>query len=213
MFIGIIKPKGKVLAQELDLLAMKPKERAKIVGYVPQNTQGGNSSLNVLETVLLGRAPHANNRFSSEDEQIAYRMLEYFQLKNYAFRRFSQLSGGEKQRVLIARALAQMPRILLLDEPTSNLDLRFQQETMEMIKSLSVKEKMTIVSILHDMNSSLLYADLSIVLNDGKIDLIGSPKDILNRENIKRIFEVDVQTAVSEGLHYIVPGRKKKDKH
>lgn len=202
---------GSVFADGVDLLSLKAKERAKIVGYVPQNAQVGNSNLNVLETVLLGRVPYAKGRFTKQDEAIAYDVLKSFHLEEYAFRNFSHLSGGEKQRVLIARAIAQNPKILLLDEPTSNLDMRFQQETMEIIKSLSERKGITVLTILHDMNLSIVYADLSILLKNGVVFKKGEPKEVLNRENIKSIFSVDVNYASSGDTQYIVPCRKNKN--
>lgn len=207
---GIIKAEsGAVFADDIDVLSLKPKERAKIMAYVPQSTQSGNSNLNVLELVLLGRAPFVHGKFSAVDEEIALDVLKSFKLEKYAFRNFSHLSGGEKQRVLIARAIAQRPKILLLDEPTSNLDMRFQQETMEIIKSLSELDGITVLTILHDMNLSIIYADMSILLKDGMIHKIGCPKEILNRNNIKELFEVDVNIAKNEGVEYIIPCRKR----
>ena len=162
---------------------------------------------NVLETVLSGRVPHRKGRLKSEDYDIAGQVLESMDLSRYAMRQLNQLSGGERQRVFIARAVAQRPRVMLLDEPTSNLDMRFQQETMEIVKALSAGRGITVITILHDLNLAIVYADQAVLLRDGTVYRAQSPQEALDGANIRDIFGVEVGFAPLDGARYIVPRR------
>lgn len=205
---GILKPKtGTVQAGDMDLLALTPRRRAQVVGYVPQNAQAGDGSLNVLETVLSGRFPHRRGPLKSEDYDAAVQLLESLALARYALRPLSQLSGGERQRVFLARAMAQSPQIMLLDEPTNNLDMHFQQETMEIIKELSVRRGITVAAILHDLNLAVVYADQAVLLKDGTVYAAGLPQEVLDKDRIRTIFEVEVGFAPLGQTRYIVPQR------
>ena len=117
------------------------------------------------------------------------------------------LSGGERQRVFIARAVAQRPRVMLLDEPTSNLDMRFQLETMEIVKALSAGRGITVITILHDLNLAIVYADQAVLLRDGTVYRAQSPQEALDGANIRDIFGVEVGFAPLDGARYIVPRR------
>ena len=161
----------------------------------------------MLETVLSGRVPHRKGRLKSEDYDIAGQVLESMDLSRYAMRQLNQLSGGERQRVFIARAVAQRPRVMLLDEPTSNLDMRFQQETMEIVKALSAGRGITVITILHDLNLAIVYADQAVLLRDGTVYRAQSPQEALDGANIRDIFGVEVGFAPLDGARYIVPRR------
>lgn len=203
---GILRPQsGRVFADDTDLGSLTARERARLIGYVPQNAQAGGSCLNVLETVLSGRVPHRKGRLKSEDYDIAGQVLESMDLSRYAMRQLNQLSGGERQRVFIARAVAQRPRVMLLDEPTSNLDMRFQQETMEIVKALSAGRGITVITILHDLNLAIVYADQAVLLRDGTVYRAQSPQEALDGANIRDIFGVEVGFAPLDGARYIVP--------
>lgn len=205
---GILQPQsGRVFADDTDLGGLTARERARLIGYVPQNAQAGGSCLNVLETVLSGRVPHRKGRLKSEDYDIAGQVLESMDLSRYAMRQLNQLSGGERQRVFIARAVAQRPRVMLLDEPTSNLDMRFQQETMEIVKALSAGRGITVITILHDLNLAIVYADQAVLLRDGTVYRAQSPQEALDGANIRDIFGVEVGFAPLDGARYIVPRR------
>lgn len=205
---GILKPQaGTVRAGDTDLLALTPRRRAQVVGYVPQNAQTGDGSLNVLETVLSGRFPHKRGPLKSEDYDAAAQLLESLALTRYALRPLGQLSGGERQRVFLARAMAQSPKIMLLDEPTNNLDMHFQQETMEIIKDLSSRRGITVVTILHDLNLAVLYADQAVLLKDGTVYAAGLPQEVLDKDRIRTIFAVEVGFAPVDQVRYIVPRR------
>ena len=192
---------------EIDFQRAGGKHTRPLIGYVPQNAQAGGSCLNVLETVLSGRVPHRKGRLKSEDYDIAGQVLESMDLSRYAMRQLNQLSGGERQRVFIARAVAQRPRVMLLDEPTSNLDMRFQQETMEIVKALSAGRGITVITILHDLNLAIVYADQAVLLRDGTVYRAQSPQEALDGANIRDIFGVEVGFAPLDGARYIVPRR------
>lgn len=206
---GILRPQtGTVRAGDTDLLALPPRQRARLIGYVPQNAQAGDSGLNVLETVLSGRFPYRRGPMNSEDYDAAVRILEALSLDRYALRPLKQLSGGERQRVFLARAMAQSPEIMLLDEPTNNLDMYFQQETMEIIRELSSRRGITVVTIVHDLNLAVVYADLAVLLQNGAVCASGPPREILDEERIRSVFGVETGFAPLGQTRYIVPRRR-----
>ena len=209
---GILRPcAGRVDADGMDLLSLPPKRRAQLIGYVPQNAQATGSSLSVIETVLSGRTPHRRHRLQQEDYEIALSVLEQLGLENHALRELGQLSGGERQRVFIARALAQQPGILLLDEPTSSLDLYFQQETMELLRRLSAGQGITVLTVLHDLNAAIAYADQAVLLQDGRVRRAGMPDEVLQQREIQELFKVRPAFAELDGVRYLVPRRRDRE--
>ncbi|MHC1636318.1 MAG: heme ABC transporter ATP-binding protein [Candidatus Methanospirareceae archaeon] len=190
----ILKPKiGAILLDGEDVRRFKDKEFWRKFAAVPQET-AINFDFSALDIVLMGRNPHLS-RFQMESEkdiEIARRSMELTNCWHLAERRISELSGGEKQRVIIARALAQQPKVLLLDEPTSHLDINHQIEIMDLLKRLTVEEKLIVISAIHDLNLAAQYCDRLILLHKGKIVSIGKPKDVLTPENIKKAFNTDV---------------------
>ena len=209
---GLLRPQGgRVQGDGEDLLALSPRQRAQQLGYVPQNVQASHSALTVWETVLSGRVPHRRGRLSREDRQAALEVVEQLHLEELALRPLDQLSGGERQRVFIARALAQHPQALLLDEPTSNLDLRFQQETLELLYRLKTQRGITILAILHDLNAAIAYGDLAVVLHQGRIYREGPPEKILEEGTLWEAFGLRAAFAQREGMRYVVPARLPQD--
>ncbi|MBN2794823.1 MAG: ABC transporter ATP-binding protein [Clostridia bacterium] len=212
LFTGIIGPNGsgkttmaKLLSKLLktskktifinneDLSEIKIAQLAKSMAMVPQTTNI-TYDLTAYEVVLLGRTPHLK-RFQQEshkDYEIVKAVMEETDTWQYKDRLIHQLSGGERQRVIIARALAQEPEVLILDEPVTYLDVHHQIQVMTLIKQLSETRNMTIVTILHDLNYALKYCDQVMMLHDGKVFKYGEPTEVVTKENILHVYDLDV---------------------
>jgi iron complex transport system ATP-binding protein len=198
-----IKLKSKDV-QELDLV-----EISKLISYVPQSVRSS-FSMDVFDVVLLGRRPYINWRIGERDREVVSETLRFLNLEDFAFRKFNKLSGGERQRIIIAKAIAQEPQLFLLDEPTSDLDLKNQIQVMKKLKSLvsdSESSKSALVAI-HDINIAARFSDRIILLSDGKIVADGTPLEVLTSENIAKVFgvtsEISLPTSVFEPLRVFV---------
>jgi len=206
----ILKPnKGVVLVEERDVREMKLKELAKLIGYVPQTSTNSFPST-VFDTVLLGRRPYVNWSVSSKDREIVARTLTLMGIEDLALRHLNELSGGERQKVIIARALAQEPQVILLDEPTSNLDIKHQLEVLGIIRSVVEEKEIAAVIAIHDLNLASRFSDKIILLHKGRIYDVGEPAKVLTQENIKTVYGVDVEIYNDSGIPYIVPVRPVK---
>ena len=161
---------GNIKVNGRDIRSMTPKEIAKLIAYVPQYN-GTFFNINVLDTVMMGRLPYAGRSYTENDRKIVYEILEKMNLDKFAFRSICEMSGGERQRVFIARALAQQPQIIILDEPTSSLDLHNQLFILKMIEELSKKENLTIIMIIHDLNLASMFCNKLVILKEGKISV------------------------------------------
>ena len=196
---GILKPNnGKISILDSNVGEMELLEVAKRVSYVPQNVQT-NFPMDVFDVVLLGRRPHIAWRVNENDRNIVTNTLINLGLEDFAFRRFDKLSGGEKQRVVIAKALAQNPNLFLFDEPTSDLDLKNQIGVMDEIKRMisdKSNNRSAIVAI-HDINMAIRYADRILLLHDGKIEYFGKPEEVITEQSIEKIFSVSCDISQS----------------
>ena len=166
------------------------------------------NSSTVFDAVMLGRKPHIKWQINERDIRIVSDTLERFGLSGLAMRDINSLSGGQRQRVLIARALCQQPDILLLDEPTANLDLYHQSEIMEYLTQLA-SDGLIIVVTVHDINLAVQYCNKAIMLEDGKLFAYGG-KEIFTKENIDRLFRTTVRIVRQDDQIFIVPMRKHK---
>ncbi|MEM1586846.1 MAG: heme ABC transporter ATP-binding protein [Candidatus Bathyarchaeia archaeon] len=185
---------GAVYLNEMEIYSMKSREVAKNIAVVSQDSNL-DFDFTVLEIVLMGRHPHISRlKFveSEKDLEIAKKAMEQTNTWHLAERKINELSGGERQRVMIARALAQEPKVLLLDEPTTHLDINNQLEIMDLLKETCVKNGLVVLAVFHDFNLAARYCDYAILLKDGKIVAIGRVDEVLSSENIKRVFQVDV---------------------
>jgi iron complex transport system ATP-binding protein len=185
---------GRVRTNGDDLLALPALQRARRLAVVPQAASLP-PAYTVWETVLLGRTPYLNflGQVSSKDEEIARAALAKVDALDLAGRRIGELSGGEQQRTLLARALAQSTPILLLDEPTTNLDLHYQVGFMEIVRSLAHADGLAVLIALHDLNLAARYADRVALLVGGDIRASGTPRQVLTRELISEAYHLPVQ--------------------
>lgn len=205
----VLKPKaGTILLDGSDLCSMRPKEIARLMGVVPQNS-ACRFSFTVLESVLMGRFPHLR-RFEKEtaaDFCVARNSLRLCGIGHLSSRPVTELSGGEYQKVIIARALAQEPRILLLDEPTLHLDIQHQLDLLELLKTLVERERLAVIMVSHDLNLAIRYSQKILVLKEGRIYRAGRPSDVLDTACIKEVYKINAEIISSEptGLATVVP--------
>ncbi len=205
----VLKPKkGSILIDDKEIYELKSVDVAKQLAVVPQETPM-TFDFTVLEVVLMGRNPHMT-RFKMEskiDLEIAKYAMEITRTWEFADRSVTELSGGERQRVIIARALTQEPQILLLDEPTTHLDISNQLEIMDLIKDLCETKKLVIVAVFHDFNLAARYCDSIILLKNGKIVALGKSDETLTSENVKKVFNVDtiVKKHPITGQLHVIP--------
>jgi iron complex transport system ATP-binding protein len=202
----ILKPSGSILLDGRELERMSRQEVARLIGYVPQSSSTPLATT-VFDTVLMGRRPHIGWRVADCDLDKVAEVLERLHLDDLAMRDFSQLSGGQKQKVLIARALAQEPAVLLLDEPTSNLDMLHQLEVMETVSCLVKEKNISAVMAIHDLNLASRFSDKLVMLKEGKVYAAGEPKTLLSEANISRVYGIEAMVLNALGRPYIVPLR------
>ena len=189
---GLNPPRcGHVLLNNRDVTRMSPAERARQIGLVPQGERHA-WALTVDEMVLLGRAAHRGwlLPFSAADHAAVECVLSQTGLLPLWGRSLDCLSGGERQRALIARALAQEPAVLLLDEPTANLDLRYQMEILSLVRQLATERKLAVVIAIHDLTLAARYCDSLALLADGCIFASGAPPAVLTSANLMSVFGV-----------------------
>ena len=179
--------KGTVVVNDVDVKDYQTYKLSKIIGYVPYSSSD-TFPMTVVDTILIGRHPHSRWKYNNHDLDVVYDVLEML----------NELSAGQHQKVMLARGLAQEPEILLLDEPTSNLDIRHQLEVMKILKILSEKKDMLVVIICHDINIAAKYADKIILLNQGTIHSVGTPSEVITAENLKAVYGVD-STIIMDG--------------
>ena len=202
----ILRPQmGTVLIDGKEAAQLSSKDFSKTMGYVPQSTTEV-FPYTVFDIVLMGRRPHIGWRVSSNDVKIVSKTLRFMGIEEFASRYFDELSGGEKQKIAMARALAQEPEVLLLDEPTSNLDIKHQLEVMNIVKKLVQERKITAVMAMHDLNLASRFSDSILMLKDKRVFGMGEPKSILIPENIERVYGVRAEVIKdSKGMPYIMP--------
>ena len=201
----ILKPRrGSILIEGKEVARFGLKELARSIGYVPQSVSY-NFQCTVFDSVLLGRKPHVNWSISERDKDIVSEMLVLMGLEDMVMRQFNELSGGERQKVLIARALAQEPQILLLDEPTSNLDLRHQFEVLELITTVVREKGLSAIMAIHDLNLASRFSDKMVFLRGGRIYATGSPWEALTQENIRTVYGIDVIVNNQTHAPHIIP--------
>ena len=178
---------GTVQVGEQQVSQLEPSELAKLIAYVPQMTSGVMNG-SVMDTVMLGRRPYIQWKPTDEDLEIVAKALIRLNISHLSQRLFNQLSGGQKQTVLIARALAQAPDIYLFDEPVSFLDVKNQLEIMAIGRELVEQDGKTVIMVLHDLNMALRFADHIVIMKDGNVFAQGAPRDVITEENILAVY-------------------------
>ena len=187
-FDQILRPQsGSVTVDGTDLLTLSLGELARQVAFVSQNAAG--ARLTVYDTLLLGRKPYIRWGVSRADREIVDQTLERMDLTPLAMRCLHQLSGGEQQKVLLGRALVQQPRLLLLDEPTSNLDLRNQYEVLDLVRQVCREQNITAVLVIHDLNMALRFCDRFVLLHGGAVYAAGDAS-VVTPEALRAVYGV-----------------------
>ncbi len=186
--------KEKILIQSEDITCLSRKELARKMSYVPQ-TLGVDLGFTVEQIVAMGRNPYLKyfEQESDLDRTVIRQAMEETQIFHLKDNNIDRVSGGELQRVIIARALAQEPDILALDEPTSHLDINHQIRILSLIRSLSTRKNITVIAILHDFNHAFEYCDNLFLMNDGRIEAYGNPEKIITPEIIKKIYNLNAK--------------------
>lgn len=194
---------GQVEVEAQDLSALKPGQAAKKIAYVPQ-TADSSFEFSVQEIVMMGRYLHQSRwgRTSDSDLRVIQEVMALAEIDHLRHKKLAHLSGGEKQRVLIARALAQDAPLLFLDEPSSHLDINYQVEIYKILKRLQSEKGKTILSTEHNINLAIPYSQRILLLKDGRIHALGPPDLLITQENIREVFraEVDIRQNPRTGL-------------
>jgi len=200
----IITPEsGYILINGERINEIKRRELAKRMAYVPQS-EPVNFPTTVFDTVLMGRKPYLNWSPSDRDFRVVSDVLYLLELEEFALRDLDELSGGEKQKVLIARAIVQEPEIILLDEPTGNLDLKHQLEVLDIVKDLAKEKEISVIMAMHDLNLAPRYSDKIVMLKNGKIFSIGRPEQVITSENIRLVYGVEAVIYNHSQIPYVL---------
>jgi ABC-type cobalamin/Fe3+-siderophores transport systems, ATPase components len=200
---AILKPKkGAVLIENEDVLKLEQIEIARRLGYVPQRCEP--ARLTAFDAILLGRMPHMKWNIAPEDVMLVEATIKKLHLEDMALRYIDELSGGELQKVGIARAIAQNPKLLLLDEPTSSLDLKNQLEILDTIRDVVRKENVSAIMTMHDLNLAFRYSDKFLFLKNGTIFAAGSMSDI-TPQTIHEVYGVPVTIQNYMDISVVIP--------
>lgn len=202
----IFKPSaGAVFLNGQDVRQMKRKDISRVIGYVPVQTQDV-FSMPVIDAILMGRQNRSRWRTTTEDLQLAVKAMKMLGIEDLSMRGFNELSAGQHQKVALARGLIQQTEVLLLDEPTANLDVKYQVYVAELLRGLAVQDSKIIIMISHDLNISAKYAHDIIVMENGTVVQTGPPSEVITPELINRIYDVDCSIIEDEGKPHVILG-------
>ncbi len=199
----ILKPyRGTAMIDGEDVQKMTGNQLASLIGYMPQKSNG--VFCTVYEAVLLGRKPHIRWNVTSKDDEKVLNILKIMRLEDFAMRNTNELSGGELQKVIIARALAQEPAVLLLDEPINHLDIKSQIEVMTLLRDITKRLNIITIVVMHDLNIALRFSDKFMMLKDGQIFAAGD-RSVVNAHSIKEVFAVETSIHEIRGIPVVMP--------
>ena len=194
---------GTVVVNGKNVNDISVKEMAKISSYVPY-TSTDSFPLTVIDTILMGRHPHSKWGSIKEDLEIVHEMLQLLDIEDLADSMFNELSAGQHQKVMLARGFAQEPRILFLDEPTSNLDIKYQLEITRILRRMSREKNVLVVMISHDINIAAKYSDNIIILHNHGIYSVGTPEEVITSEMLKEVYNVDADIIMDNGKPHLI---------
>ncbi len=202
---GLLNPKGNISWKEKNLQTLSLEDRTELMVYIPQEDMTGNT-LTVFETVLLGRLSSLAFKVQDQDLNAVMNALITLRIDNLAKRRLSELSGGQKKLVSIAQSLVRNPEIILMDEPTNNLDIQRQLELFDVINKISTEKKILFIIVMHDINLSLRFADNLIIMNSkGQIEKQGIPENIIDEEILEKVYNIKAEVYRINGRTMIWP--------
>lgn len=200
----ILEPtQGTVLVNGEDVTGINVKALAKVMGYVPCSSNG-TFPISVVDAVLMGRYPHQKYGSLDNDLRIVYETLDTLGISDLAMRNLNELSAGQFQKVMVAKGLAQQPRVLLLDEPTANLDIRHQLNVTHLLRDIAHEKRVIIVMICHDLNIASKYSDRVIMMHEGRIFAVGTPAEVITEENLMTVYGVKSKVVDDNGRPHVI---------
>ena len=200
----LVPSSGKITVDRRDVTKMGRMEIARSIAYVPQNSLRAFPNT-VFDVVLMGRRPYLAWKGDANDEEKVWEMLQLLGIEELAMGQFTELSGGQQQKVLIARALAQETGIILLDEPTSNLDIWHQIDVMEILRALVRKKELTAIIAIHDLNMAARYSDRVMMMKNGHIIATGKPDEVMTGENLEAVYGIRANVRFAEESPFVIP--------
>ena len=198
----ILKPKsGKIILNGKDAETLSKRELAQYISYVAQKNEQAQTT--VFDSVLLGRKPYIKWSIGQEDIAVCDEIIERVGLSEMKLRTLDELSGGELQKVMLARALVQQPKVMLLDEPTSNLDPKNQYEMMKLVRQVADEKNITVLVVIHDLSLAMRFCDKFLLMKDGKVFIYGD-KSVLNDENIYPVYGMQAYIEKLHGVDIVI---------
>lgn len=195
---------GSILLEGEETSAMRRRDISRKVGFVPQSSEADIASPLVYDVVMMGRKPHMTWQYTEDDDQKVWEIMSEFDVAHLASKHFNELSSGQTQRVLIARAVAQDANVFLLDEPTSNLDVKYQMDVMNIIRGIVDSRDVSACAIIHDLDLAMKYCDKVVLLSDGAIVSSGTPTEALTSETIRDVYGVEAHIETIHGRNRVL---------